>query len=376
MNTDSILVNPITTATYTVSVTDANNCAAGTQSININVNPPLTISASAPAFICSGDLVNLSSLASGGNGNYSYSWNNGAITAQNGISYPTGDSTFTVIVTDDCGTPSATAQVNIIVSPAPQVNFGPGSLSGCSPLTVNFVDLSTTLPGSSYTWNFGDNTNSSIQNPIHTYTAEGMYDVSLMVVNNYGCTSSLVITNMINVHGSPNASFVSQPNEATTMEPNITFTNTSVGGSTYIWNFGDSSLLNYELNPQHEFTTAGTYLITLITTNEFGCIDTVRGYVEIGDPFTIYIPNAFTPNLDAINDQFNAYGIGWKDYNLYILDRWGLNIYHSTDHEKPWDGTYESNGKECQSDVYVYKIQVHDTKGELHSFIGHVSLVR
>ena len=376
MNTDSILVNPITTATYTVSVTDANNCAAGTQSINITVNPPLTISASAPAFICSGDLVNLSSLASGGNGNYSYSWNNGAITAQNGISYPTGDSTFTVIVTDDCGTPSATAQVNIIVSPAPQVNFGPGSLSGCSPLTVNFVDLSTTLPGSSYTWNFGDNTNSSIQNPIHTYTAEGMYDVSLMVVNNYGCTSSLVITNMINVHGSPNASFVSQPNEATTMEPNITFTNTSIGGSTYIWNFGDSSLLNYELNPQHEYTAAGTYLITLITTNEFGCIDTVRGYVEIGDPFTIYIPNAFTPNLDAINDQFNAYGIGWKDYNLYILDRWGLNIYHSTDHEKPWDGTYESNGKECQSDVYVYKIQVHDTKGELHSFIGHVSLVR
>ncbi len=75
-----------------------------------------------------------------------------------------------------------------------------------------------------------------------------------------------------------------------------------------------------------------------------------------------------------MNDYFNAFGIGWKDFELFILDRWGLNIYHTQDHEKPWDGTY--NGNYCQSDVYVYKINVHDNSDKLHTYVGHVTLVR
>lgn len=374
--TDSISVSPASTTLYSVSVTDASGCTAATQNININVNPPLSINATAPATICEGDSVNLSSLATGGNGNYSYSWNNGEFITSNAIAYPTTDMTYTVVVTDNCGTPSASAQVNIIVSPTPTVDFGPGNLRGCSPFTVNFEDLSTTLAGSMYLWNFGDGNTSLLEDPEHVFTEAGNYDVSLLVTNSFGCTSSLLIDNMINVHESPVASFVSQPTTTTTLEPDIQFTNNSTGADQYIWNFGDGSPLGYDEEPLHTYSDTGIFEITLITISNAGCVDTIKGFVEVESDFTIYIPNAFTPNDDAINDHFNAYGIGWADYNLYILDRWGLNIYHSTNPDKPWDGTHQSNGGECQADVYVYKIQVHDTKGKLHSFVGHVSLVR
>ncbi|MBK7570585.1 MAG: PKD domain-containing protein [Bacteroidetes bacterium] len=374
LNTDSISVTPSASTSYTVTVNDANGCLAGTQSIPVTLNPPLSINASGPAGICGGEQVNLSSLATGGHGNYTYSWNNGLFNTSNAIDNPTSDATYTVVVTDDCGTPSATAQVTVIVSPDPIVDFGPGNLRGCTPLTVNFDDRSTTLAGSTYTWTFGDSNNSSTQNPEHTYTAAGSYDVTLEVMNSYGCSSVLVMPDMINVYDSPVASFVSQPTEVTNLDPNVSFTNTTIGADYYTWDFGDGSANVNDENPMHAYTDTGTYLITLITINNAGCIDTVRGYIEVGDAFAIYIPNAFTPNFDDVNDHFNALGIGWADFNMYILDRWGLNLYHSTDREKPWDGTYL--GDPCQSDTYVYKIQVHDTKGKLHSFIGHVSLVR
>ena len=373
---DSISVSPASTTLYSVSVTDASGCTAATQNINISVNPPLNINATAPSTICEGDSVNLASLASGGNGNYSYSWNNGEFTTSNAIAFPTSDMTYTVVVTDNCGTPSASAQVNIMVSPTPTVDFGPGNLRGCSPFTVNFEDLSTTLAGSTYLWNFGDGNISSVEDPEHVFTEAGNYDVSLIVTNSFGCTSSMLVDNMINVHESPVAAFISQPTTTTTLEPDIQFTNNSIGADQYIWNFGDGSPLGYDEEPLHTYTDTGVFEITLITISNAGCVDTIKGFVEVESDFTIYIPNAFTPNDDAVNDQFNAYGIGWADYNLYILDRWGLNIYHSTNPEKPWDGTHQSNGGECQADVYVYKIQVHDTKGKLHSFVGHVSLVR
>ena len=376
INDSSQTISPSASTNYSVSIIDANGCPSATQNSSITVHPPLTINATAPAIICAGNSANLNSLATGGNGVYTYSWNGGIILGANPTVSPVNDSTFTVTVTDGCGTPSAQAQVIIAVSPSPIVDFGPGRTHGCSPVTVNFDNQTQTGMGSIYNWSFGDESHSTIQNPSHTFTQPGIYDISLQVINTYGCTSTLMINQMVEVYPSPNASFVSDPSETTMLQPNIFFANTSTGASSYSWDFGDGSGISNQVEPNHMYGDTGTYLVTLITTNRNGCIDTVRGYVEIGEGFSVYIPNAFTANHDGVNDNFNAFGIGWKDYELFILDRWGLNIYHSTDKLKPWDGTYESNGTQCQSDVYIYKILIHDTKGKLHSFIGHVSLVR
>ncbi|MBL0102858.1 MAG: gliding motility-associated C-terminal domain-containing protein [Bacteroidetes bacterium] len=368
-------VNPVTSTIYSVSVTDANGCSAGNQSVPVTVNPPLSIIANGPFVICAGDAVNLSSLAQGGDGNYTYTWSNGILTPDQAL-LPSASSTLSVTVTDGCGTPQASTQVDITVNPMPVAHFGPLSMNGCAPVTVSFNNMSTTTPGSTYLWDFGDNGISDTENPVHTYTEPGIYTVEMGVITAEGCGDSQTIINMINVYENPIAAFTATPPNATILGPDISFSNNSINGDTYVWDFGDGSQFSTDINPAHSYTDTGYYQVTLITTTSNGCVDTIVGTVRIDDDFTIYIPNAFTPNFDNVNDAFNAYGIGWKDFNLYILDRWGLNIYHSTDHEKPWDGTYEGDGHPCQADVYVYKIQVHDTAGKLHSFIGHVSLVR
>ncbi|MBK6838400.1 MAG: gliding motility-associated C-terminal domain-containing protein [Bacteroidetes bacterium] len=77
-----------------------------------------------------------------------------------------------------------------------------------------------------------------------------------------------------------------------------------------------------------------------------------------------------------MNDGFSAKGHGILKYEMWIIDRWGLEIFHSTDIEQEWDGTYYGNHSLCQNDVYEYVIDVIDFLEKKHRFIGHVTLVR
>ena len=114
----------------------------------------------------------------------------------------------------------------------------------------------------------------------------------------------------------------------------------------------------------------------LIVTNDGGCIDTTYGIIRVEPEFTIYVPNAFTPNGDGINDSFFANGLGFVNYEMWILDRWGKEIFYSKEANQHWDGSYYGGDVYCQNDVYEYIINVKDYKGKLHRVIGHVSLVR
>ncbi|MEY4593592.1 MAG: hypothetical protein RIQ47_2 [Bacteroidota bacterium] len=105
-----------------------------------------------------------------------------------------------------------------------------------------------------------------------------------------------------------------------------------------------------------------------------GCVDTVIRPLDIVPNFTFYIPSAFTPNDDRNNNMFYGKGMGLKEYDLWIFDLWGLEIYHGhyVDSNVPydyfgedgmpaqckWDGTL--NGHPVQQDVYVWKVRLTD----------------
>jgi gliding motility-associated-like protein len=99
--------------------------------------------------------------------------------------------------------------------------------------------------------------------------------------------------------------------------------------------------------------------------------------LNVIEDFTMYIPNAFTPNDDGINDVFQPKGMGWKpnQYEFLIYDRWGNLIFKTNDYTKGWDGTYK--GAHAPTDVYVYKIKaVSSAYGSRKEFAGHVTLIR
>jgi len=154
----------------------------------------------------------------------------------------------------------------------PVANFTANNTSGCAPVVVQFTDQSTGSPTTWY-WNLGNNTTSTLQNPSTTYTTAGTYTVTLMVTNASG-SSTKTISNIITVSAPPFANFVADDSGSTCLPKTINFQNTSVsnstGTTTYLWDFGDGTT-STSTNPSHTYTTSGNYNVTLIVTNAAGC---------------------------------------------------------------------------------------------------------
>ncbi|MFM2206331.1 MAG: hypothetical protein RL213_306, partial [Bacteroidota bacterium] len=375
-NAASQTVSPTGSTTYDVTVTDANGCVTTGATVDVEVLPPLQAYATGSDTLCPDQPFNVAAFANGGDGNYTYSWSNSTFTGTSFTATPLQDSTVSVTVTDGCGQ-SVTDQVNLIVSPGPLVNFTPFSIIDCAPVTVQFNDLTNAPAGSSYSWNFGDQQTSNQTEPVHTYTRPGIYSVSLTVTSQNGCSDQYMIPGLVDVSPAPQAGFVSSATELSSIESLVQFTNTSTGAVVYNWSFGDGSSAFNVLNPSHQYSDTGTYEIQLAVMSPSGCVDTVVSYVHVTEGFSVFIPNAFTPNGDDVNDFFAVYGVGFDDYDMYIIDRWGLLIFHSTDPKIGWNGTVGGDGVvPCQNDVYEFIVRLRDSKGERHRYIGHVTLVR
>jgi gliding motility-associated-like protein len=176
------------------------------------------------------------------------------------------------------------------------------------------------------------------------------------------------------------------PSEISLIESVGNFYSTSPTGSisSYFWDFGD--MLNNPgtnnattQNASHDFSGVGNFPVTIVMTNIYGCTDTLIRAVEVIEDFTMYIPNAFTPNGDGINDLFQPKGMGWMPdkYEFLIYDRWGNLIFKTNDYAKGWDGTVKGSGGICPSDVYVYKIRATSSAhSERKEFAGHVTLMK
>jgi PKD repeat protein len=187
----------------------------------------------------------------------------------------------------------------ITVYAAPTVAFTGTPLTGCFPLPVNFTDQSTPGNGTivSWQWDFGDGASSSIQNPSHTYTASGNYNVTLRLTNSFGCVKVLAKSQYIKISSGVHADFSNSNPAACSTPVNINFQNLSTGTGTlsYQWRFGDGGT-STAINPTHTYNTAGSYTVQLITISSVGCRDTITktNLINIGT-----ISAAFTnaPNV-------------------------------------------------------------------------------
>ncbi len=112
-----------------------------------------------------------------------------------------------------------------------------------------------------------------------------------------------------------------------------------------------------------------------ISGNDFHSFWTLSTPVIIPD---IYIPNAFTPNIDGRNDVFKPVSLGFEpsSYYMVIYDRWGEELFQSLDMTKGWDGTIRTTGIPATLGVYVWLIKAKTITGKEYMFNGHVTLVR
>lgn len=163
----------------------------------------------------------------------------------------------------------------------PTAEFGIDSLSvdsGCTPLTVGYVDKSTG-PHQSWLWRFGDGDSSLDTNPVHTYEEAGTYTVTLTITDTTVDDEpggDIEVKNRFIIVGTSIDSFSADIDTACPGQE-ITFAPISYGGiASYSWNFGDSSSLVGDSNPTHTYDSAGTYACTLTVTG--GCGTKIIGY--------------------------------------------------------------------------------------------------
>lgn len=249
--------------TYTVTVSDANQCTATAQAITVTENTPVvpTIAASGATTFCTGGSVDV---AVNSSSNFaSFNWSNSATTSSINV---TTTGTYTVTTTDNngCTAESNTITTNVSNAPTPTISAS-GSTSFCAGDTVTL----TSTAGDTYTW-----TNNATTQAIQV-TTSGTYSVSVTnanACNGVGTSNTITVT----VTPQPNAAFTSAVQGAGN---NIAFTNTTADASSYNWAFGDGQS-STDANPVHTYSQNGTYTVTLTATNG-NCVDVYTAQVTI-----------------------------------------------------------------------------------------------
>ncbi|HIF14618.1 MAG TPA: T9SS type B sorting domain-containing protein [Bacteroidetes bacterium] len=254
-----------------------------------------------------------------------------------------GNYTVSLIVLNDNGCRDTLNQ-SITVSFGPVANFN--YENHCHKDTIFFYDQSTNGP-IIWSWNFDNLSNASGQNSYYIFPALGSYDISLSVTDVYGCIDNK--TSTININESPSYT-ISPMDTSIVMGEFISFNVSS--GIEHIWSpsyaLDDSSIINPTAQPLINTTY---YVISM---NEDSCLQTDTINVEITDGFTNFIATAFTPNGDGKNDYFTLRGLGIKDIDIKIFNRWGESVFESSDLHFQWDGT--NGGSKLAVGTYAYMV--------------------
>jgi len=360
--------------TYTVVGTAANSCTnTTTVSVNTRELPVPQYSVFPNATLCVNDVLTFV-----GDGGKSFKWygpNNNFYEGAS-VTFTTSVShigNYTLVATDETGCVNQT-EVQVVINKLPQGYLMTSAESGCVPFCADYM-FSSSSGSAAITSVWENNKRVFGEKFSHCFNETGIHTFTGIITDEItGCESTAVT--QVTVFPQPIANFYYSPLNPLENEQ-VIFTNTSESEGTITSNWFFDSNKGYKTtstNVSRIYEAPGKYPVALVITNSFGCSDTVMKAIIVEPDFTIYVPNAFTPNLDGLNDVFEPVFHSTKKYSMQVFDRWGSIIYNSTDGTKGWDGT--NKGVFCKSDVYTWKIEVKDVNAETKLYSGHVTLIR
>jgi gliding motility-associated-like protein len=276
------------------------------------------------------------------------------------------------IVVDGCLSPVATSLGAVWPTPPTPVIVTNSPL--CEGQTL-YLETDS-FPNASYFWSGPSGFSSNEREPVIGYATavnSGTYEI-IKIAN--GC-SSIATASDVTVNPTPISLFYALPEEVSIINPVVEFSSQATTGNniTYLWDFGDNNNTT-DYSPTHLYVDTGTYIVKYTVTDALtGCESETEKTVIVTPYFRLFIPSAFSPNGDGLNDIFEIAGNAIEEYDLNIFDRWGGKLYQSGNISQPWEGKI-SGGLDAPQGAYVYLIKLKDNKGVEHEYSGTVTLLR
>jgi gliding motility-associated-like protein len=370
--TESITVTPAASQVFSVSVTDdcLNETATANTTVTVPVFQPLLLTNSGNITeICPYVSQTLSVNASGGAGGYTYQWSaiggqNLGTTSTQSVT-PSSTTTYNVFVEDACGNTVSSQILYTITSPPLLLTMSPNS----EICPGDSVEISVTTTGGYgqiyYNWPaLGSNTPSVWVKPDQTTTYQVIVFDECQTFTVQGTTTVTVIQPTANFYVLSTILFDSIP---------IQFGNASENAVNYEWTFGDGNE-STDVHPLNIYDEPGTYYVTLVAIDEKGCTDTITKPITIKPAYYVWVPNSFTPDGLRYNNYFSASFYGIVSTSVNIFNRWGEEIYSSTDQNFKWDATFD--GVPVQDGTYTWKITYETSFGLIETIYGHVNVLR
>jgi gliding motility-associated-like protein len=298
-----------------------------------------------------------------------WNWiNNGIVfsTQQNPLQlFPSGIHTIGLVAGSITGCLGDTLFKIFLVNPAPDVSMSFNN--ACKNILVNFTAVDNSGTVTKWNWTFGDAGIANTKDAQHAYTANGTYNVKLFAVAQTGCSAGPLQKNII-IYGTN----VFAGNDTLAAAGQPVQLNAS-GGLSYTWT--PAAGLN---DPNIANPIAVIYATQIFTVKAFtpqGCETYDDVTIKIYKGPDIYLPNAFTPNDDGLNDVLRGIPVGISEFKyLKIFNRYGQELFSTTDYRKGWDGRWK--GQKQEAGVYVVIASGIDFNGNAINKKGTVILIR
>jgi gliding motility-associated-like protein len=348
---------------YWVKTTDTNNCISFDTTMVI-LNSLANIYAGKDTIICNilelklnANYINADSVIWQNNpyGSFNNKYSSNAIFTPNSLY--SGNYDIIILAKNKCGITSDT--LNLTLAPVPDSNFNVSDSIIC--LNSIPVKLMPKEIGGIF---YGENVFNNQFNPIKS----GIFYIKYQISKNY-CSS--LSSKKIEVKVAPNPSFSISPYNPI-IDENVVFSSKNEANTSYSWYIGNAALgSSHELTKN--FETSGNYQIKLLASNSF-CKDTLLQNLIISESKYLYVPNAFSPNNDGINDEFKVVYKNSYETRLNIYNTWGELVFSSDNKLLGWDGNY--NGNNCPIGLYIYIIEYKDYDNINRKIQGVLNLMR
>ena len=369
----------------TCSVTSSTTCTTGSPALSNSITmtvattylATVTVDPQNPV-LCSGDSMSFFATGVNGGTNFAFQWQlNGTNIGANdpflpAASYQNGDQLVCIFVSSDpCagGSPAVSNIVTFVVDtcPPPTSYFHMDKKQICQEQCVTYTDSSINYP-IGWHWFFEGGTPSETydQNPpIVCYPKPGKFNVRL-VTNNVRGFCDTTYNDVIEVL--PPA--VLDAGRDLEIQNGTSRTLQAKGGFSYFW----SPAAGLSCTECQETVASPTETTTYILTDTLGCKDSDTLVIKVFDEFDVFVPTAFSPNGDGINDVLYVRGNGIKEIDFIVYDRIGEKVFMSASLSTGWDGSFR--GKLLNPGVFSFFVKAFMSDGTTKSMKGNVTLFK